>query len=60
MTAADSLTWTANAADLVRDGFATSASLLVLLLVTFAIAALVTMAFAAIRRVRHPHQRHHA
>jgi len=58
--AADSTTWTASAADAVREGYATSASLLLLLLATLVVATLVTTAFLAIRRVRHPHRHHHA
>jgi hypothetical protein len=54
----ETTTWTASAADLVREGYVTSASLLLLLLATLAIAALVTMAFLTIRHVRHP-RRHH-
>ena len=58
MTGANSITWTASATNVVREGYATSASLLLLLLATFAIASLVTIAFLLIRHVRRPRQRH--
>lgn len=60
MTGAEATTWTANATDLVRNGFQTSASIVMLLLATLAVAMIVTVLFLGIRRVRHHHPRHGA
>jgi hypothetical protein len=55
----DPHTWSVSIAQATQEGFATTASLLLLLLGSLAVAMIVTILYLAIRRTRH-HPRHHA